>query len=195
VGEEGIRFVSEFRRLPPPLDNRFGLLVAGTNRPDDLFMYIWRPVTGLVAGQRYRVRIDIEFATNVAEDCAGVGGEPGKAVLIKAGASDAEPAKRIEAGRVVTDIDNGDQATSGVEMVVIGDFTGGGGTCTAGIYRLKTLSTAAPQPIDVLPPPADALLVTADAGGRLWIVIGTESGFEARTEIYYLEGRAIFTPV
>jgi hypothetical protein len=37
-------------------------------------------------------------------------------------------------------------------------------------------------------------MVTSDAAGRLWIVIGTDSGFEARTEIYYLEGSVLFTP-
>ena len=43
-------------------------------------------------------------------------------------------------------------------------------------------------------PPPDALLINADAQGRLWIVIGTDSGFEGRTEIYYLDGVATFTP-
>jgi hypothetical protein len=194
LGDAGIRFQSEVRRLPPPLDNRFGLLVAGTNRSDDLFMYIYREVTGLVPGQRYRVQVDVTFATNVPSGCVGVGGAPGESVGIKAGATRVQPAKRIEGNRIVTDIDKGNQAQSGREMVLIGDFSGGGGTCTAGEYRLKTLTTASPPPPPNPAPPADALLVTADASGRLWIVIGTDSGFESRTEIYYLEGAATFTP-
>jgi hypothetical protein len=194
LGDSGIRFQSEVRRLPPPLDNRFGLLVAGTNRSDDLFMYIYRPVTGLVPGQRYRVQVEISFATNVPSGCVGVGGSPGESVGIKAGATPVQPARRIEANRVVTDIDKGNQAQSGRQMVLIGDFSGGGGTCTTGEYRVKTLTTATLPPPPNPAPPADALLVTADSAGRLWIVIGTDSGFEARTEIYYLEGEATFTP-
>jgi hypothetical protein len=99
--------------------------------------------------------------------------------------------------RVVSSVDKGQQVTSGREMILIGNFAGGGGTCTAGEYRAKSLSTASPepQPVPAPPPPADALLLTADAQGRLWIVIGTDSGFEGRTEIYYLEGFATFTPV
>jgi hypothetical protein len=63
-------------------------------------------------------------------------------------------------------------------------FGRGGGTCESGIYALKTLRS----PQDRIP------TLTADASGRLWLVIGTDSGFEDRTEIYYLEGAATFTP-
>jgi hypothetical protein len=183
--------------LPAPLDNRFGLLLGGDNRSDDLFMYIYRPVTGLVPGQRYRANVEVTFATNVPPGCAGIGGSPGEAVAIKAGAAAAQPSKRTENNRVLTSIDKGNQQTSGREAIRIGLFAGGGGTCTSGEYRVKTLSTANPEPPPAPinpPPPTDALLLTADSAGRLWIVIGTDSGFEGRTEIYYLEGSATFTP-
>ena len=74
--------------------------------------------------------------------------------------------------------------SGGDQVFTIGDFTGGG-TCMGGIYRLKTLSSGADN----------SPIVRSDASGRLWLVIGTDSGFEARTEIYYLEGSATFTPV
>ncbi|QYU70918.1 hypothetical protein J4558_12740 [Leptolyngbya sp. 15MV] len=193
-GDFGIRFLSDARRIPPPLDTRSGLLVAGTNRSDDLFMYIYRPVTELTPGQRYRVDLEITFATNVPADCVGVGGSPGEGVLIKAGATNVVPAKRTENNLVVTNIDKGNQGRNGREMIVIGDFSGGGGTCNNGEYRLKSLSTSSP-PASGEPPPQDALLLTADNAGQLWIVIGTDSGFEGRTEIYYLEGSALLTPV
>jgi hypothetical protein len=159
-------------------------------------MYISRPVTGLVPGQRYRVRVDIIFATNVPPGCVGVGGSPGESVAVKAGATATQPSKVTQSGSVRSSIDKGNQSQSGREVITIGNFAGGGGTCSSGQYALKTLSTAAPQAtVPPLPaPPADALLLTADAQGRLWIVIGTDSGFEARTEIYYLEGTATFTP-
>jgi hypothetical protein len=194
LGDSGIRFVSEIRRLPPPLDIRTGLLLGGTDRSDNLFMFISREVTGLVPGQQYRVRVDIAFATNAAEGCIGPGAR-GEALYIKAGATAAAPAKLIQDGILVTNIDKGESASSGREMIVIGDFTGGGGTCSQGEYRLKTLSTAAPQQLDPPnPPPDGALLVIADSAGRAWIVIGTDAGNEIRTEIYYLEGAATFIP-
>ncbi len=73
----------------------------------------------------------------------------------------------------------------GNQLFTIGDFSGGGGTCTGGIYALKTLRSQG----DRIP------TLTADAQGRLWFFIGTDSGFESRTEIYYLEGSVTFTPV
>lgn len=196
IGDSGIRFVSEHRRLPPPLDNRFGLLLGGDNRSDDLFMYIYRQVSGLVPGQRYRVRVDITFATNVPRDCVGIGGSPGESVAIKAGAAGAQPSKVTQSGSIRSSISKGNQSQSGREMITVGNFAGGGGTCIAGEYRVKTLTTAAQEPTSPpLPAPQpDALLVNADSAGRLWIVVGTDSGFEGRTEIYYLEGVATFTP-
>ena len=186
LGDSGIRFQSEVRRLPPPLDNRFGLLVAGTNRSDDLFMYIYRPVTGLVPGQRYRVETEVLIATNAPANCAGVGGPPGEGVAIKAGASPVRPAKSVTQNRVMVNFekDASGLPVGGNQVFTIGNFAGGAGTCTQPIYALKTLRS----PADRIP------TLTADASGRLWIVIGTDSGFEARTEIYYLEGEATFTP-
>jgi hypothetical protein len=187
TGPNGILFASQFRRLPPPLDNRFGLLVAGTNRSDDLFMFIWREVSGLVPGQRYRVATEVTIATNVPVGCAGAGGSPGESVAIKAGASPVRPAKALNANndfRVNFEKDAGPLPVGGNEAFTIGDFAGGGGTCNQGFYALKTLRS-----------PADRIAVlTADPGGRLWFVVGTDSGFEGRTEIYYLEGAATFTP-
>lgn len=197
IGNTGIRFQSGVQRLPAPFANRTGFFLAGTNRSDDLFMYIWRPATGLVPGQRYRVLVEFTFATNVPPGCAGIGGSPGEGVPLKAGASEREPVKSVVSGRVQVNLDKSNQQGSGRELINVGNFDGGSGGCgdNQGIYQLKSLSTAnPPQRPGLTPPPADALLVTADAAGRLWIVIGTDSGFEGRTEIYYLEGLAIFTP-
>jgi len=187
VGPNGILFASAFRRLPPPLDNRFGLLVAGTNRSDDLFMFIWREVSGLVPGRSYRVATEVTIATNVPAGCVGVGGSPGESVAIKAGASPVRPAKALNAGndfRVNFEKDAGPLPVGGNQVFTIGDFAGGGGTCNQGVYALKTLVS----PADRIP------VLTADASGRLWFVVGTDSGFEDRTEIYYLEGAVTFTP-
>jgi hypothetical protein len=192
LGDQGIRFVSEFRRLPAPLDNRFGLLVAGTNRSDDLFMFIWREVSGLVPGQRYRVETEVLIATNAPAGCAGAGGPPGEGVAIKAGASPVRPAKALSTSpgtlnsfRVNFEKDAGPLSVGGNQVFTIGNFAGGGGTCLQPFYALKTLRS----PVDRIP------TLTADAQGRLWFVMGTDSGFESRSEIYYLEGSATFTPV
>lgn len=38
------------------------------------------------------------------------------------------------------------------------------------------------------------LTATTDADGRLWVFIGSESGFEAKTALYYTSIRLELTP-
>ncbi|HEX8641086.1 MAG TPA: hypothetical protein VF704_07995 [Allosphingosinicella sp.] len=185
--EEAIDFRFGHERLPAPLEDRTGIFLSGNNAPDDLFMYIFRRLDGLVAGQSYRVDTRIAFATNAPQNCAGVGGQPGESVWIKAGASNVAPARVAQAGGyVASNIDKGDQIQDGEDMKVLGNFAQPepGGDCLAPAYALKTLDGAGNGPV-----------VTSDAQGRLWLVIGTESGFEAVTRIYYLDGTITLTPV
>ncbi|HWT13664.1 MAG TPA: hypothetical protein VN231_12975 [Allosphingosinicella sp.] len=184
--ENSIGFSFGHERLPPPLATTLGFFLSGNNASDDLFMYISRRLDGLAANTRYRVDTSITFATNAARNCAGVGGQPGESVFIKAGAADSAPAKVVQNGNYVTvDVDKGQQGNSGAELVIIGNFAQDTpGDCLNPEYRRKTLSSGGNGPV-----------VTSDSGGRLWLVIGTESGFESVTRIYYLNGSITLTPV
>jgi hypothetical protein len=190
TGSTGINLVIDSRALPPPLADKRGLFVGATNRSDDLFTFIWREVSGLAPGQQYRIDTELTIATNVPTDCVGVGGSPGEGVAIKTGATPVFPQAAITPPpdgniRVNFEKDRGPLAVGGNQVFTIGDFSGGQGTCNNGIYALKTLRAAE----DRRP------VITTDAFGRLWYVIGTDSGFESRTEIYYLDGAATFTPI
>jgi hypothetical protein len=67
-------------------------------------------------------------------------------------------------------IDKGNQSIGGADMKVIGDFANG---TDQNVYKIKQLSTATP------------LNVKANRQGGIWLVIGTDSGFEGITTIYY----------
>jgi hypothetical protein len=182
--EATIGFASGHERLPAPLDMNAGVFLASDNRSDDVFMYLWRPVTGLAPGRRYRVEMTVTVATNAPPSCPGIGGAPGESVYLKAGAAPREPANRIEGGAVVTNLDKGNQSVGGSEIVLIGDFAQTvAGDCAAPLYQRKTLVTGAGAPF-----------VTSDAAGRLWLVIGTDSGYEGHTRAYVLEAGATLTP-
>jgi hypothetical protein len=187
AGETGIRFVAEHRRLPAPLDSRLGYFVAGTNRSADLFMFIWREVAGLAPNQRYRVEVDVTIATNIGRNCAGVGASPGEGVVIKAGASPARPATTLLNNRFAVNFekDRNPLPIGGDQVVTIGNFANSSENCSAGTYELKALSSTVTR----------SGFVTSNESGRLWLVLGTDSGFEGRTEIYYLDGSATFTPI
>lgn len=182
--EASIDFRSGHERLPAPLDNNFGIFLSSHNRSADVFMYVWRPVTGLAANRQYRVDLDVTLASNVPPGCVGIGSSPGESVTIKAGGSPIAPANITQSGRITTNFSKGNQSQSGQHAVVIGNFAFGGGTCTAGIYQRKTLTTDGKGPT-----------VTTDSQGRLWLIVGTDSGFEGFTKVYILEGRATLTPI
>ncbi|MBX3561368.1 MAG: hypothetical protein KF780_06100 [Sphingomonas sp.] len=183
--EASIGFAFGHERLPAPLDALSGLYLSADNRSDDLFMYIVRRLDGLAASRRYRVETQIRLATNVPPGCPGAGGSPGESIYVKAGATGVRPEKIVQGSYVRPNFDKGNQSTSGADAVVIGDLaqTTPAGGCLNAPYQTKTLSTGTAGP-----------LVTTDASGQLWLIIGTDSGFEGFTKLYWLDGTAILTP-
>lgn len=169
--EESYDLIFEHSRLPEPLNTTEGALkLSGKNYSDDLFMFIKKEISGLVPNKEYRLNFEVEFASNVATGQSGIGGSPGESVYLKAGASPTEPQKQEdEDGWYRLDIDKGNQAEGGEDMVVIGNFANG---TEENIYTLKSVSTSAP------------LQVTTGSEGRLWLLFGTDSGFEGETTIY-----------
>jgi hypothetical protein len=186
VGDEtAIDFSFGQERLPDPLGDGRGFYMQSRNEPDDVFLYASRLLDGLRPATTYRIGVRLRFATNAPPDCFGIGGAPGEAVIIKTGASAVRPAHRVEEGLVRVNFDKGAQTESGEDVVAIGNFAQEtpGGDCLAPFYQLKTLTltTGGPQ-------------VRSDSSGRLWLVIGTDSGFEGITRIYFLDGSFTLTP-
>lgn len=159
--------------LPLPLNTSDGALkLSGINRSDDLFMFIKKKITGLVPERNYTIDLKVDFASNAASNMVGVGGAPGEGVKIKAGAVSVEPIKVLNTPEnwYRMNIDKGNQSMEGTDMKVIGDFANG---TDLTIYKIKQLSTATP------------LNVQANQQGEIWLVIGTDSGFEGKTTIFY----------
>ena len=159
--------------LPAPLNTTDGALrLSGINKSDDLFMFIKKKITGLEAGKKYTVNLTIDFATDVANNMVGIGGSPGESVFVKAGAVALEPKKMINTSEnwFRMNIDKNNQSNSGNDMKVIGNFANGTKVNT---YTIKQLSTITP------------ITVQANPQGEIWLVVGTDSGFEGRTTIYY----------
>lgn len=162
-----------YSKLPEPLNiNKGALKQSGTNRSDDLFMFIKKKINGLLPNKNYNISLEVEFATNAPSGAIGVGGAPGEGVAIKAGGSTFEPLKVIDNydNWYRMNIDKGNQQIDGKDMKKIGDFSNGTDLNT---YKLKTLKTISP------------LSIKSNSNGEVWIIIGTDSGFEATTTIYY----------
>ena len=152
------------------------LFLSGNNHSDDLFMFIKRPLSGLKPLTRYEVRFNLQIASNAPSGCAGAGGAPGESVYLKVGGSAAEPLAVAENGTYRLNVDKGNQSQGGQAAVVLGNIANGLSDCRAGkaLYQFKSLNGQ-----------GKSLELVTDSNGVLWLIIGTDSGFESTTALYY----------
>jgi hypothetical protein len=179
VGYEAL-YELEFDYLPLPKNidpAQKSLMISGKNHSDDLFMYIYKKVAGLIPNHNYQIIFDIEFASKARTNGMGVGGAPGESVHMKAGAILHKPDRVIsddqghQNGFYLINLDKGNQGIEGPDMKIIGHV---GVMDTTTVFALKTnQNKETPFPIQT------------DSSGTVWLVIGTDSGFESTTMLYY----------
>jgi hypothetical protein len=149
------------------------IMISGNNHSDDLFMYLKRQVTGLKPDAYYSLTFTVELASNAATGSIGIGGSPGEAVFLKAGASDIEPRSIVQNGNYAMNIDKGNQSTAGTNMITIGDIAT---SKQSGEYAIINRSSS------IYNTPFEA---QTNSDGELWLIVGTDSGFEGITTLYY----------
>ena len=133
-------------------------------------MFFKRRIDGLKADATYAVFASLDLATNIPPNTFGIGGSPGESVYVKAGASTVEPVAEGENLRL--NIDKGNQSNGGASMVVLGNVAHP--EVVGREFRLKSLDNA-DNPVNV----------TTDSKGGLWLIVGTDSGFEGLSTFYY----------
>lgn len=170
--------VWESRALPAPLSGN-AYYTGGTNRSDDLFIYSKKKFGGYLPSTRYKLAFEIEIATNQSSGCVGVGGSPGESVYVIAGAAPTEPKTVLKAGGEYTvNLDRGNQATPGPASQVLGNVANAVPDCGAQVYQAKIVKSTAP------------LVVQSDAHGDIWVFFGIDSGFEAKSTVFYKSVKA-----
>ena len=171
---------SGHRPLPEGLGGT-GMYNQGHNRSDDLFMFVKRQVEGLLPEALYAVTVSLDLVTNVPAGLVGIGGSPGENVYVKAGASTVEPiVEEDDSGYLRMNIDKGNQATEGEAMINLGNVAHP--EVTGDEYKIKTLHNEG-SPFEVV----------TDNQGRVWLIVGTDSGFEGLSTFYYARITYIFT--
>lgn len=167
--------------LPAPLGPGGGILMGGNNHSDDLFLYLARPIGGLLPATAYAVDVRVDIGTNAPADCGGIGGSPGRSVYFKIGASATEPASTLDSlGFLRLNLDKGNQSVGGADVKVVGDFSSTL-ICPDYTYQAKTLSLS-------------GFSVRGGQDGVVWVVVGIDSGFEGITAIYYDRIEVTLTP-
>ncbi len=179
--EDDFELESGYRTLPEPLDNdKLGFYLSGKNLSDDLNMFLKHQVDDLEPDATYRVIVKVSFATDAPSGCAGVGGAPGESVTVHVGASAIEPGRIIDGSREqdfyrlnLAESYTG-EAQSWYRETEIGDVANSRECEEGREYEIKTIT-------------GQQQAVTTDESGNLWLIVGTRSGFEATTSLYYTE--------
>jgi hypothetical protein len=192
IGQPDYQFLAEVRPLPfylfPPGLTRNAFYIQGDNHSDDLFMFLKANVgasDGIRGDTSYLLSFDIWFASASGGGCSGAGGSP-DAVYLKAGGSTVEPVPVLiePSGFLDINVDKGNQSTGGINLGVIGSINNGL-MCPTNTYVMLHRTYNHPYPIKS----------TGNSGGDLWIAVGTDSGYEALTGVYYYSITVKLTPV
>lgn len=182
--------VSETGVEPPGIDTTDGTFhLAASNRSDDVFVYMSRrvgPDDGLAPDASYRIAFEVVAASNAPSNCVGIGGAPGEAVWLKVGASTRQPTPVEEDGDTRLNIDKGNQSQGGEDAEVAGDIANG-------IPCEEALDAGSPYAMVSWEHELTEPVETHDAG-ELWLLVGTDSGFEGRSGLYYDTVRVTLTP-
>lgn len=153
--------------------------LSGFNSSDDLFMFVKRKVSGLRKNTTYQLLFNVRLASNAKTNATGVGGAPGESVYLKVGGSTDEPVVENIGGYYMLNIDKGAQGSGGENMIVIGNI---GVTDNTTTYTIITRFNNA----------TTNLQVTTNDAGELWLIVGTDSGFEGETTLYYTQVDVLF---
>jgi hypothetical protein len=180
------------RDLPPEIQGGgTAFYMHGANRSDDLFMFLKRRLTsadGIVAGQAYQLTFILTLASNASDECAGIGGHPGTGVFLKTGGSPAEPLALLDESRpfkqLRMNVEKGNQAVGGTAASVAGDISTTQ-PCLLSDTPYVTITRSHLHPTPML----------ANAQGELWLLVGTDSGFEGKTGLYYQSISVSLKPV
>ncbi|HUP46836.1 MAG TPA: hypothetical protein VM779_15120 [Thermoanaerobaculia bacterium] len=178
----------ELRRLPPEIGSATAWFLSGWNHSDDLFMFLRRRLTaadGIRAHQNYIATFRLTWATNAGPDCGGIGGAPGESVYIKAGLAPVRPEPVLLQDYLRMNIDKGNQSQDGMHATVVGNMAAD---------RPLPCSADAPY-VTMVREHTHPHAVAASADGELWLLFGTDSGFEGYNSVYVQKIEVTLEPV
>jgi len=178
VGEEDF-FELSFAHdtLPENLPQRGALRISGNNHSDDLFMFLRKQVSGLKPNTAYNIIFHVELASQYPESSVGVGGSPGASVAMLVGAMRRQPG--VVEGNLGYDamVPNFDHRIPFERGQKTDDVLNIGNIGIPGEEFIYTLISRSNEDIP--------FVETTDKDGKIWVIVGTDSGFEATTTLFY----------
>ena len=179
VGEENSEFTLASGEI------KKGYYLHSYNRSDDTQMFITRKISGLMPNAHYLADFNVQLASNVNDQCAGIGGAP-HAVTVKASLSVIKPSTSLDYDNTYRlNLDVGQQVKGGIDGQAMGHIgLPNLADCDpiSTVYGLKDYDNTE-MPFEV----------TADDNGELWLTLLTDSGFEGPSSLYFTEANVTFT--
>ncbi len=174
VGEEEFyELAFDHTNLPSPLDeNVKALRISGNNHSDDLFSAVYRKFEGLKANTDYKITFDIELASNAPKNAFGVGGSPDLA---------------LGAGGVDFLLQNTVDDSNHYRPNFISKLQSGESNNILKVVGTIGVSDEIPTPFTLVNRNnlENPITLTSNDKGEIWLMIATDSGFEATTTLYY----------
>lgn len=159
--------------LPAPLDASVrAIKISGNNHSDDLLSLIVRKFENLKPNTVYAITFDIELASNVTINSPGAGGSP-----------DLELGVGGLSNLPKSNIDNSDYYRPNFTSLLQSRQSN---EVLQSVGRIG-VSTNFPAPFTLINRNnlSDPISLKTNSNGELWIMIGTDSGFEGITTLYY----------
>lgn len=160
--------------LPNDMSSR-GYFLKGSNESGELFLFLKRQIAGLEPNTEYQATFEVDLLTAIPEGISSPLGSPGEDVFVKTGATTAEPVEVTdERGWSRLSIDIGDPGEGGADTVNLGNIAyQPTDPEDDGSWQTKTLSSAGQR-----------FMVSSDAEGNLWLLVGVHSDFEGLSALY-----------
>lgn len=182
---EFYELTSGVRNLPEPLDKtKKAFLLSGNNHSDALQMWLVKQISGLAPESKYSIETEVELASKYPDGSVGIGGSPGNSVhlvskfategfILEKGKNEGDNIKlvlkKVEAvPESVMEFDLGDVSISSEEYV----------------YKLINRKKS-----------SESSVVLTDKNGKLWAIVGTWSGFEGISSLYYTRIKITLTKI
>ena len=170
--EANFELLFERSNLPDPLDNAVpALKISGNNHSDDLLSFIFRKFDGLQPGKTYSVTFDVNMASNAPTNSIGIGGSPDLAFGV--GGISTQPGNTTDGdGWYRPNFTSELQSRLSNNVLNVAGTIGVGDDATD--FTLINRNNK-----------EEPVMVTASNKGELWLMMGTDSGFEGTTTLYY----------
>ena len=182
--EEFYELNAGLKNLPEPLDQtKKAFLLSGNNHSDALQMFLVKELTGLTPQSKYQVETEVELASKYPDGSVGIGGSPGNSVHLVS--KFATLGYTVEKGKSESDnvqlvLKKEENVPESVMNLDLGDVS-----VPSDQYIYQLISRKKGSSPDV---------VLSGKDGKLWVIVGTWSGFEGTSSLYYTKIKITLTP-